>query len=162
MKAHNRSRTTRKTVRRTPKPRRQECVTKNAAFLIIVFLAVFLLKIGFSQAEGESSLVKLLPSAGQKMWDFSNQAAYIFDPEKIEIISGEARLRTNAPANWYDEAWPYRRAVEIDNLPNGEDLANFQIEIKLDATNFDFSKAKSGGSDIRVTSHDGTPLDYWL
>ena len=46
--------------------------------------------------------------------------------------------------------WLYRRKITITN-PNSYDLEHFQVAIDLDGSNFDFSKANSDGSDIRVT-----------
>jgi len=58
--------------------------------------------------------------------------------------------------------WQYRRKVTITNNV-ADNLSEFQVKIKLDSSNFDFSKAKSDGSDIRITDNDGTTiLKYWL
>jgi len=57
--------------------------------------------------------------------------------------------------------WQYRREVPIDNT--GDALTDYQIKVNLDNTNFDFSKAKSDGSDVRITDSDGTTLlNYWI
>ncbi len=42
-------------------------------------------------------------------------------------------------------------------------LANYPVRIVLDSSNFDFSKAKPDGSDLRFTTSDGeTLLSYWV
>jgi len=46
--------------------------------------------------------------------------------------------------------WLYRRKITIHN-PNDYDLEHFQVAIDLDGSNFDFPKANSDGSDIRIT-----------
>ena len=46
--------------------------------------------------------------------------------------------------------WLYRRKITIIN-PNNYDLYHFQVAIDLDGSNFDFLKANSDGSDIRIT-----------
>jgi len=59
--------------------------------------------------------------------------------------------------------WNYRRPITIDNTQNSSVLTDYQVKITLDSTNFDFSKAKSDGSDIRFTDKDGsTLLSYWI
>jgi uncharacterized repeat protein (TIGR01451 family) len=62
---------------------------------------------------------------------------------------------------WYDAAWHYRRPVSISN--NGASLPYYQVLITLDSSNFNFSHAKTDGSDIRFTHSDGTTeLKYWI
>jgi uncharacterized repeat protein (TIGR01451 family) len=62
---------------------------------------------------------------------------------------------------WYDEAWHYRRPVVITN--NGASLTYYQVLVTLDSSNFNFSRAKNDGSDIRFTHSDGTTeLKYWI
>lgn len=63
--------------------------------------------------------------------------------------------------DWYNSEWNYRRDITIDN-PGGVVLTDFQVRIVLDES-FDFSKANSNGSDIRITASDGlTLLPYWI
>lgn len=62
---------------------------------------------------------------------------------------------------WYT-GWLYRSPITVSN-PGTTDLTNFQVNIKLTASNFDFAKANSDGSDIRLTSSDGTTLiPFWI
>ncbi len=62
---------------------------------------------------------------------------------------------------WLDGAWQYRRPVLITN--NGAALAYYQVLVKLDNTNFNFSLAKPDGADVRFTHSDGsTELRYWI
>ena len=62
---------------------------------------------------------------------------------------------------WLDPAWSYRSAVVVAN-PGGAELNNFQVHISLGSF-FDFTKAKNDGSDIRLTSADGTILiPFWI
>ena len=63
---------------------------------------------------------------------------------------------------WFDQNWQYRRPVNIAN-PGGTALTNYQVMIILNNTSFDFSKAKSDGSDVRATDTDGmTLLPFWI
>ncbi|ACX72427.1 Protein of unknown function DUF2341 [Methanocaldococcus vulcanius M7] len=60
------------------------------------------------------------------------------------------------------DGWTYYATVNISN-PNSYDLLDFQVLIQLDANNFDFSKAKDDGSDIRFTLSDGeTLISHWI
>ena len=128
-------------------------------FLIFPSIAVF----SVTLAEDDLVAQPLYFASSIKTWDFSNASDYIYDQTKIEVLGGEARLRVTPPADWYNPAWFYRRLVTIDNSSSDQDFNNFQIEIKLDSSNFDFTKARSDGADIRFTMSDGiTPLDYWL
>lgn len=61
---------------------------------------------------------------------------------------------------WFDSAWHYRRPVIITSDVS---LPYYQVLIKLDINNFDFSRAQEGGEDIRFTHSDGTTeLKYWV
>jgi len=63
-------------------------------------------------------------------------------------------------AEWYDLHWGYRRSVVITNTC-GKEVTDHQVGINLDSS-FDFSKAKSDGSDVRITADDGTTLfPFW-
>ena len=62
---------------------------------------------------------------------------------------------------WYDPAWNYRCPVTINNIAG--DLLYYQVLVTLTSTNFDFSKAKVDGSDLRITQRDGiTELYHWV
>jgi len=66
-----------------------------------------------------------------------------------------------AQADWYNENWSYRREVAVPNV-GGADLTEYQVKITLDNT-FDFTKALTGGSDIRVAAADGkTLIPFWI
>ena len=54
----------------------------------------------------------------------------------------------------------YKRAITITN--DGDGLTNYQVQVNLTTQNFDYSKAKSGGEDVRFTTHDGGKLSYWI
>jgi hypothetical protein len=54
--------------------------------------------------------------------------------------------------------WSYRKKITIDETKVDADLTDFPVLVKLTSSNFDFSKARSDGYDIRFTSSDGTTL----
>jgi uncharacterized repeat protein (TIGR01451 family) len=95
----------------------------------------------------------VLLQPGAQVGEANNDALMVFGQENnIEQIGPE----------WLDTDWNYRTPIVINNNSGGT-LTDYQILIKLDDSNFDFSKAKSGGSDVRFTGNDGeTELDYWI
>ncbi|OGO66532.1 MAG: hypothetical protein A2030_01515 [Chloroflexi bacterium RBG_19FT_COMBO_50_10] len=75
------------------------------------------------------------------------------------FTSGDSPEPEQIGPPWYNEAWHYRQPVIISS---GASLPYYQVLLKLD-NNFDFSRAKADGSDIRFTHSDGTTeLKYWV
>ena len=69
---------------------------------------------------------------------------------------------------WYDTDWSYRNQVSV-SYPvgvTGATLTGYQVKISLTGGiggNFDFTKALSGGGDIRFTAADGiTLIPFWI
>ncbi|MBW8888525.1 MAG: DUF2341 domain-containing protein [Fibrobacteres bacterium] len=58
--------------------------------------------------------------------------------------------------------WPYSRKVLLNTATGAtalsHDLRDFPLLVRLAAPAFDFSQAGSGGSDLRFSAADGTPL----
>lgn len=54
--------------------------------------------------------------------------------------------------------WQYNTKITIDSSLIDSNLTDFPLLVKLSASNFDFSLAKSDGSDIRFTESDGITL----
>ena len=58
----------------------------------------------------------------------------------------------------------YSKVVTMDTTSSGAnvmaDVARYPVAVQLNAMNFDFSQAKSGGEDIRFALADGTLLPY--
>jgi len=67
------------------------------------------------------------------------------------------KYKAFASADWLD-GWKYRRQLTINSSLVDESLTNFPVLVVLDASFFDFTKAKDNGEDIRFTSSDGTTL----
>jgi hypothetical protein len=62
---------------------------------------------------------------------------------------------------WYDASWAYRRPVTVANS-GGTALTDYQVQISVNSS-FDFTKAKADGSDLRLTTNDGTtPIPFWI
>jgi hypothetical protein len=63
--------------------------------------------------------------------------------------------------DWLDPAWNHRVPVTVNNY-GGIALTDFQVHVILDGS-FDFSQARSDGSDVRFTTDSGiTLLPFWV
>ncbi len=56
--------------------------------------------------------------------------------------------------------WSHRRTITLDEAANS--VINYEARIALSSSNFDFSVAKSDGSDIRFATLQNEILDYWI
>lgn len=54
--------------------------------------------------------------------------------------------------------WNYRKKLTLDSSKIDSDCSDFPVKVIMDEDNFDFSKARSDGNDIRFTSADGETL----
>lgn len=57
--------------------------------------------------------------------------------------------------------WKYYREIMIKDNSRSS-LSNYQVLVELDNTNFNFTKAKPDGNDIRFTDSNGNELSYWI
>jgi len=57
--------------------------------------------------------------------------------------------------------WKYYREITIKEN-SGKTLTDYQVMIELNSANFDFTKAKSDGSDVRFVDSGGNELSYWI
>ncbi|KAF5416754.1 MAG: hypothetical protein C5S48_01975 [Candidatus Methanogaster sp.] len=76
--------------------------------------------------------------------------------------TGEFFMDATVPdVSAFDPAdWSYSDLITIQDK-SGFDLVDYQILIELNTVNFDFSKARSDGADIRFVELDGTLMSYW-
>ncbi|HOT16760.1 MAG TPA: DUF2341 domain-containing protein [Bacteroidales bacterium] len=81
------------------------------------------------------------------------------------ILTGLISVEFMSGQGWYGSDWQYRMPVTVSN-PGSTHLSSFQVQIILTGGtggNFDFTRALSDGSDIRVTSDNGvTLIPFWL
>lgn len=64
---------------------------------------------------------------------------------------------------WWNKSWTCQQQITFDNSGQAENLVNFPVLIKLSTSNFDYSKAKKDGTDLRfVDSDDNTELKYYF
>jgi hypothetical protein len=79
----------------------------------------------------------------------------------LMMILVSSSMSAQAAAGWLDPQWSNREIVTVTNS-GGAVLSNFQVHVTLDGA-FDFTQAKSDGSDIRFTSDDGVTLvPFWM
>lgn len=80
----------------------------------------------------------------------------------VVLMAGSFTVQMAVAQGWYDANYEYRSLITIPN-PGTTELFDFQVQVKLDKNNFDFSAALNDGSDIRLTSSDGTTLiPFWI
>jgi hypothetical protein len=75
---------------------------------------------------------------------------------------------TATPDNWWNPNWHYRREITVDSSKVDSDLSDFPVLVHLDESNFDFSKARSSGQDIRFIDPSAIPqavlsyeIEHW-
>lgn len=78
-------------------------------------------------------------------------------------VSAEIHLEQTDKTHFSAEKWRFKREIFIDN--QGEAATDIVIQIKLEANDFDFTKVKPDGADIRFSTSTRTPKDsglsYW-
>jgi hypothetical protein len=81
-----------------------------------------------------------------------------------DIIVGAPYMdRYGGGGAWWDNSWLCRRKLTFNNSGQSEDLENFPVLVNLSSPNFDFSKAKIDGTDLRFIDSDGsTQLKYHI
>ncbi len=84
------------------------------------------------------------------------------DVSSVRVDDTDYYIIDGSTLSTWLSGWLYRKPITIIEL-SGENLENYPIKVLLDTSNFDFSKAKSDGSDIRFTLSDGvTLIPYWI
>ena len=68
---------------------------------------------------------------------------------------------------WWNDQWQYRKKISLNTTASGADiqqsLADFPVLVRLHSGNFDFTRAKEGGEDLRfVGADDQTLLKYHI
>ncbi len=75
--------------------------------------------------------------------------------ENVTIESGKVEM-----IDWWDHDWDYRRTVSVYNM--GVDLADHQVRVDLTPENFNLTRARPNGEDIRFVDGNGAELNYWI
>jgi hypothetical protein len=99
--------------------------------------------------------------SGQATW--SDASRFFTSSQVTHSVSGEVSLALGAPADWYDSAWQYRKAliVDADQVPGAAALTNFRLLVSLATDTELAASAQDDAADIVFTGVDGiTQLDY--
>jgi len=133
--------------------------------LILSSLISIFLWDGNEFAAAESPLTPLTTITGPEGGDnFGWNVSWVGDVNSDgfdDIIAGAPYADRYSGDDWWDNAWSYRKKLIFDNSGQSEDLVNFPVLVNLSSSNFDYSKAKLDGTDLRFIDEDGvTELNY--
>ena len=78
----------------------------------------------------------------------------------LVLLASAAVSTASALSNSGGGSWAYYKEITVREN-SGKTLTDYQVLVELNSANFDFSKAKSDGSDIRF-SLNGEELNYWI
>jgi len=78
----------------------------------------------------------------------------------LVLLASAAVGTASALSNSGGGSWAYYKEIIVKEN-SGKTLTDYQVLVELNSANFDFSKAKSDGSDIRF-SLNGEELNYWI
>jgi hypothetical protein len=92
---------------------------------------------------------------------------YAGSPDKSQAVTLARAITVKSGETAYVgpyHAWEHSAQIRLNTSPTGADVAenvmDFPFLVRLNESNFDFSKAKPCGEDIRFTKSDHTPLHY--
>jgi hypothetical protein len=155
----------RKAMLRTKTQRHRKLVVKNAR-VARMFIAIILTSLLALYTVGMHLVINVGATASTSQ-SFDTDTHFNTGTYTSSVLNGTgtgAKVQlTNTPSvdTWYNASWQYRRKITFNNSAQAENLTNFPVLINLKSTNFDFSKARSAGQDIRFTDSDGvTALNY--
>ena len=80
----------------------------------------------------------------------------------IVILSRFVLPNKKVSANWWNDSWRYRKAINIDNT-SGSNLTDFQVSVSIGTSALIASgKMQSDCDDIRFTDINGNILPFWI
>ena len=104
---------------------------------------------------GKLKLTPIAAGSGTFIDDFLNAGDETFDPQKIQISGGAARLFDPMSA-WYDPSWTLRKKITVDHTKVLGAVSDFPVFVDLSTLGSDFfQNVKTDGGDIRITTADG-------
>ncbi|MGD8375397.1 MAG: DUF2341 domain-containing protein, partial [Acidobacteriota bacterium] len=70
-------------------------------------------------------------------------------------------------SDWWSAPWRVRQRIDLDNSGQGEALIDFPVLVTLSPSNFDYTRAQPGGSDLRFVDADAVTelpheIDEWV
>ncbi len=84
---------------------------------------------------------------------YSDSAPFVVEP-----------LHAKAGVTFLPAAWGFKRKITIKN--QGDKVSGAVIQVQFDKANFDYSKVRAGGADIRFSTMSGNlkdaELPYWI
>jgi hypothetical protein len=92
-------------------------------------------------------------------WSVANISDINQDGSYDDVIVGAPFINDD----WWNSNWQYRKKLTFDNGLQSETLVNFPVLVNLSSSNFEYTNAKSDGSDLRFIDADGTTeLSYHI
>jgi hypothetical protein len=136
--------------------------------LISPLSSLFLWNLDLSQALGEEVLEPLSTITDETLennfgWNVS-WAGDINGDGFDDIIAGAPYAYSGiSGGRWWNSSWTFRKKLVFNNSQQVEDLIYFPVLVNLSLSNFNYSKAKSDGSDLRFIDTDSkTQLNYHI
>ncbi len=75
---------------------------------------------------------------------------------------GPVTSDASAGGGWWNSAWSKRYQVTIGDAELKEEQTDFQVPIRLDASNFDYSAARPAGADLRFVDSSGKVMNHQI
>jgi len=103
---------------------------------------------------GSSVILENHEMGGSWFDDFNDNAGLaVYD--KFQVRNSKIEME------WWNFNWNYSQEITVQDRSGG-DLVDYPVPIKLNLTNFDYTKAGLNGSDIRFVDNDEVKYDYWI
>jgi hypothetical protein len=113
---------------------------------------------------GESFVTGGLAPASYLMKISSSDTTLLPGEPSLDVISGDTAVLNEILRPHDYASWGFSAGIVINTSAGGvdvrDDCIQFPLLIRLDSTNFDFSRAQPGGADLRFTSAGGKPLPH--
>jgi hypothetical protein len=90
--------------------------------------------------------------------NFDGSNDYVNVPHSASLNITDA-ITVEAWMNPLADGWKYKRPITLSPATS---VDNYQVNVILTTSNFDYSKAKANGEDIRFYDANGTSLNYWI
>ncbi len=90
--------------------------------------------------------------------NFDGSNDYVNVPHSASLNITDA-ITVEAWMNPLADGWKYKRPIALSPATS---VDNYQVKVELTTSNFDYSKAKANGEDIRFYDANGTSLNYWI
>lgn len=109
----------------------------------------------FSPKPRGSSIIVENDAMGGSWLDDFNDDTGLARYDEFQVRGGRIEM------DWWDFNWNYRRDISVQDQSGGN-LADYPVEIRLNLSNFDYTKTNGNGSDIRFVDGDEINCKYWV